>query len=75
MTKKRPRTTAKLKKLGIGSVTVFKIANRKGYAAMAKGNLTEGRTVYQAYCRLVKACKRGGYELPTRSAGKLPNPR
>ena len=58
-----------LKKLGLGKVTVFKIANRKGYAAIAKNNMTEGRSIPQAYARLVKACRRLGYELP---ANKVP---
>jgi len=64
-----------LKKLGLKDITLFKIANRKGYAAIAKKNLTEGRTVYQAYSRLVKACKRSGYELSVRKAAQLPNPK
>lgn len=58
-----------LKKLGLRDVVVFRIANRKGYATIARNNLTEGRTVYQAYSRLVKACRRRGYELP---ADRLP---
>jgi len=53
-----------LKKLGLGKVVVFKIANRRGYATIALNNLTEGRSIPQAYARLVKACKRKGYELP-----------
>jgi hypothetical protein len=53
-----------LKKLGLRDVAIFKIANRRGYALIAKNNLTEGRSVAQAYSRLVKACKRNGYELP-----------
>lgn len=68
--KKRP-----LKKLSLKDVKFFKIANRKGYATIAKNNLTEGRTVYQAYSRLVKACKRNGYELPIRKAPQLPKPK
>jgi hypothetical protein len=54
----------RLKKLGLRSVTVFKIANRRGYAAIAQRNLTEGRSVAQAYSRLVKACRRRGLDLP-----------
>ena len=53
-----------LKKLSLGSVVVFKIANRKGYAMIAKNNLTEGRSIPQAYGRMIKACRRKGYELP-----------
>ena len=62
----------KLRKLGMKDVTIFRIANRKGFAAIAKNNLTEGRTVFQAYDRLVKACKRNGYELPVKTATQLP---
>ena len=57
-----------LKKLGRNAITFFKIANRSGYAAIARNNLTEGRTVQQAYSRLVKACRRNGYELPVKTA-------
>ena len=57
--KRRP-----LKKLSRREVEIFKLANRRGFAAIARKNLTEGRTVAQAYSRLVKACKRAGYGLP-----------
>lgn len=59
-----------LKKMSLGSVVVFKIANRKGYAMIAKNNLTEGRSIPQAYGRMIKACRRMGYELPV---NKLPS--
>ena len=59
-----------LKKLGLGRVVVFKIANRRGYATIALNNLTEGRSIPQAYSRLVKACRRKGYELPV---NKIPS--
>ena len=72
MAKKKP---AKLKKLGLRDVTIFRIANRKGFATIAKNNLTEGRTVYQAYSRLVKACRRNGYELPIKKAPELRVPK
>ena len=39
---------------------IFKIRNRKGYAAIYGNNLTEGRTSDQAYERMVKALKRKG---------------
>ena len=58
-----------LKKLGVSAVTVFKLANRRGFAAIARNNLTEGRSVARAYSRLAKACRRAGYELPE---GRLP---
>lgn len=71
-TRKRGRI---LKKIGMRDVFVFKIVNRRGFATIAKGNLTEGRTVYQAYSRLVKACRRSGYELPLKDAPDLPKAR
>ncbi len=52
-----------LRVLSPTSVTIFKIQNRRGYAAFCKGNLTEGRTPYQAYLRMNKALKRKGYTL------------
>lgn len=61
----------KLRKLSIREVTIFRIANRKGFAAIARNNLTEGRSAYQAYSRLVKACRRNGYELPIKKAPDL----
>jgi predicted peroxiredoxin len=61
MSRKKKRV---LKKLKLGDVVVFKIANRRGYATIALNNLTEGRSIPQAYARLIKACKRNGYELP-----------
>lgn len=42
------------------TVTIFKIQNRRGFAAICKGNLTEGATPYQAYLRMNKALKRMG---------------
>ena len=40
------------------AVSVFKIRNRKGYAAICSGNLTEGRTAQQACFRMEKALRR-----------------
>jgi len=40
------------------SVSVFKIRNRKGYAAICCNNLTEGRTSQEACSRMQKALKR-----------------
>lgn len=61
----------RLKKLAAGKVTIFKIRNRRGYAAICMGNLTEGRTPVQAFYRMVKAVKREGFEL----SGNSPRPR
>lgn len=52
-----------LKKLSSSKIKTFKIRNRKGYAAIFAGNLTEGRTVPQAMARMAKAVKRMGYLL------------
>lgn len=41
-----------------GKVKVFKIRNRKGFAAIFGTNLTEGRTADQAFSRMVKAVRR-----------------
>lgn len=58
-----------LKKLSTSKVTIFKIKNRAGYAAIALNNLTEGRTPVQAFNRMVKAVKRVGFDL----SGKVPS--
>ena len=58
----------KLKKMSSGRVTIFKIKNRRGYAAITMNHLTEGRTPVEAFNRMVKAVKRAGFEL----AGKVP---
>jgi len=39
-------------------VRIFKIKNRKGYAAVCSSHLTEGRTAEQAYDRMLKAIRR-----------------
>jgi len=71
MRKARARKVTKLVQLSVREVTLFRIANRRGYAALARRHLTEGRTPYQAYSRLVKACRRNGFELPIRTAPEL----
>ncbi len=50
-------------KIKVGDIKIFKIKNRKGYAAMCKGHLTEGRTLYQVYERMLKALKRSKIEV------------
>jgi len=39
-------------------VKIFKIKNRKGYAALYGGHLTEGKTPQQAFDRMAKAIRR-----------------
>lgn len=53
----------KLKALSRSKVKMFKIQNRRGYAAVCMGHLTEGRTTDQALRRMAKAVKRSGYLL------------
>ena len=53
----------KLKKVSRSKVKIFKIKNRRGYAAVCMNNLTEGGTVAQALTRMNKALKRAGYTL------------
>lgn len=57
-----------LRKLNSGQVKIFKISNRRGYAAVCRKNLTEGRTPVQAFYRMTKAVKREGFAL----TGKVP---
>lgn len=45
-------------KIGKLKVSVFKIRNRKGYAAVCAGHLTEGRSRPEAFSRMVKAVNR-----------------
>ena len=45
-------------KIGKNPVRIFKIKNRKGYAAICCDNLTEGRTEQQAIDRMLKAVRR-----------------
>jgi hypothetical protein len=46
------------------AVKIFKIVNRRGYAAVCLLNLTEGSSPYLAYYRMQKAVKRKGWMLP-----------
>jgi len=39
-------------------ITVFKIKNRSGYAAICKEHLTEGKTKEEALDRMIKALNR-----------------
>lgn len=52
-----------LKKLSCNKVETFKIKNRRGYAAICMGNLTEGNSPAVAIARMAKAVKRMGFLL------------
>jgi hypothetical protein len=45
-------------KIGHLDVHIFKIKNRRGYAAVCCDHLTEGASVQEAYDRMVKAVRR-----------------
>jgi len=45
-------------KIGHLKVEIFKIKNRRGYAAVCFGHLTEGKTGQEAYERMAKALRR-----------------
>jgi hypothetical protein len=45
-------------KIGHLKVEIFKIRNRKGYAAICCEHLTEGKAPQEAYDRMVKAVRR-----------------
>ena len=55
-----------LKKLSSAQVTVIKLKNRRGFAAIALNNLTEGNTAPQAFQRLHHPLRRLGFSLPDR---------
>jgi len=45
-------------KIGKFPLKIFKMRNRRGYAAMCNDCLTEGATKNEAYDRMVKAIRR-----------------
>jgi len=47
-----------IEKFGHLKVEIFKIKNRKGYAAVCFDHLTEGASAREAYERMVKALRR-----------------
>ena len=53
----------KLQRISAGQVSIFKLKNRRGFAALCRNHLTEGRSSVQAFERMVKAVKRSGFEL------------
>lgn len=59
---KRIKVT-RLKKITPGRIKVFKVRNRRCYAAICMDNLCEGRTPQQAIRRLYHPLRRMGYEL------------
>ena len=58
-----PSTAKKLKKISTSQIKVFKVKNRRSYAAICMDNLCEGTSAKQAIARLYHPLKRMGYEL------------
>ena len=50
-------------KIGHKTVRIFKMENRRGYAALCGHCLTEGKSQREAYDRMVKALKRVARKL------------
>ncbi len=63
MPKKSRSAPASLKKISANKVKVFKVKNRRCYAAICMDNLCEGTTAQQAVRRLYHPLRRMGYEL------------
>jgi hypothetical protein len=55
-------------KINARKIKIFKIRNRRGYAAVCCDRLTEGRTLSQTYDRMLKALRRGGLEVKNQPA-------
>ena len=60
-----------LQQISSSQVVVFKIHNRRGYAAICMNNLTEGKTPEEAFDRLKNPLKRMGYEIVGAMPGLL----
>ena len=53
-------------KVNVKKIKIFKMKNRKGYAAICLDRLTEGSTLHLTYDRMIKALKRGKIEVSGR---------
>lgn len=60
-----------LKKISSNRIEMFKIRNRRGFAAVCMNHLTEGRSPAEAFDRISKALKRAGFLI----TGSTPRPR
>ena len=58
-----PKASKPLKKISQSQVKVFKVKNRRSYAAICLDNLCEGSSPKQAIRRLYHPLRRMGYEL------------
>lgn len=55
--------TRRIMAIGVKKIKIFRIQNRKGYAAICLDHLTEGKTLYEVYGRMLKALKRNRIEV------------
>lgn len=62
----KPMKQKSLRKVSAAQIHIFKIKNRRGWAAICLQNLTEGRTPAQAFARLKHPLRRLGLALPDR---------
>ena len=58
-----PKLEAAMKKVPARKVWIFKVRNRKSFAAIFEHHLCEGTTPGTAYRRVAKASRRHGYLL------------
>lgn len=52
-----------LRKFRSSQINIFRIVNRRGFAAICMNHLTEGRNPAEAFARMTKALKRKGLEV------------
>lgn len=55
-----------LRSISASQIKVFRIRNRRGWAAVCLDNLTEGKSAAEAVGRLKHPLRRMGYALPER---------
>jgi len=49
--------------IGARRLKIFKIKNRRGYACIFSNHLTEGKSIVEAYDRMLKALRRNGVKV------------
>ena len=49
--------------IGARRIKIFRIKNRRGYACIFSNHLTEGKSVVEAYDRMLKALRRSGIKV------------
>jgi hypothetical protein len=54
--------------ISASKIKIFKIKNRKGYAALCLNHLTEGQTLPRVYDRMEKALRRSGINIARQPA-------